>query len=246
MNVVLFFLLLSLLSSAQEKKSPIRFSVVESWAEPYAVFDSRKILVGGINHDFMIALSKKLSSSYEFVYLSRGRVEGAADRGLLDIRCILHESWVLKKENYHWSQPIFSLVNGIVWKKGTPPIEKLSGLENRTIGTVTGYMYKSIDPMVAEGKLKRADVENESINVGLLSKGRISYAFTEISVFRSQVKSKKIEDLKSAGFLPVEEIPVKCGLVKTSSIKQDDFDTAINSLQKDGTLKQLQLKYDLK
>ena len=243
---MLLFLLISLMGHGKEKPLAIRYSVVESWTEPYAVVDKDKILIGGAMNDFFEGISEKMNSKYEFRYYSRNRVDSAAESKKIDVRCLANESWVSKPESYFWTSTLFHFANGIIWKKGTPAIRKISDLENKRLGTVTGYVYKSIEELVSLGKLKRIDTLNESINIRLLEKDRIQYTIVEMAAFHWQVNSRKINSLLSAESLLVETLPIKCGILKSSKVDPKAFESGLDQMRHDGFFKNLEKKYGIK
>lgn len=231
---------------SQKKVLPTRFTVVESWSEPHAVFDVQKNMIDGIIKDLIEEVSKKLETPFELVYLSRSRIDTAVEKKLVDARCFVNESWVSNSEKYDWSSTLYNIKNIVAWKKGTSPLQKIEDLENKTLGTVMGYKYKTLDSMIASGKLKRADVSSEPINLSLLEKGRINYAVFEKVSFERQVKSKNFQGLAEHGSLQIDTIPIKCGIVKDSRVKFKDFELAIEKLRSEGFFKRLETKYGLK
>ncbi len=243
---MLLFFLFSFLSYADIKPKTIRFSVVESWTEPYAFVDKDKALVGGAMKEIFDALSKQLDSKSEYHYYSRNRVESAVASDKIDLRCLTNESWVSKPEMYYWSSPLFHFANGIVWKKGTQAIKKLSDLEGKRLGTVTGYVYKGIAELVSQGKLKRLDTHSEAINIGLLEKGRIQYTFIELGTFHWQVEAHKISSLQSAESFLVESLPIKCGILKSSKLDPKVFEAGLEKMRQEGFFKNLESKYGIK
>ncbi len=243
---MLLFFLISILSLADAKPKAIRYSVVESWTEPYAYVDKEKALVGGAMKEIFEGISKQLDSKSEFHYYSRNRVESAVASDKIDIRCLTNESWVSKPEMYYWSSPLFHFANGIVWKKGTQAIKKLSDLNGKRLGTVTGYVYKNLEDLISQGKLKRLDTQNEAINIGLLEKKRVQYIFIELGTFHWQVQAHKISSLKSAESLLVESIPIKCGILKSSTVDPKAFEAGLEKMRQDGFFKNLEIKYGIK
>lgn len=225
---------------------PIRFSVADSWAEPYAFYDDKNILIDGVIKDFIEALARKLDSPYEHVYLPRKRMDEAAEKKQFDLRCYANESWVSKPELYNWTKPLFFIHNSIVWKKGQPSLNKITDLNGQSIGTVHGYSYSSLDSLFDAKKITRVDTTTEPLNIAKLEKNRISYAIVEMASFDWYVKTEEIDSLKSVDSFIVDKFPVKCGLLKSSSIELKNVESAILKLENEGFFRRLVVKYNLK
>lgn len=224
----------------------IRFSVSEAWIEPYAFFDSKKIMVAGILKELFEGIARIMKLSSEYVYLSRNRIDSAVAKQGFDVRCFVNENWVPNISDYQWTQVLFHIRNSVVWRPGTLALHSISDLENKTIGTVAGYSYKRIEDLFAKGKIKRAEVATEVSNIGLLAKGRIDYAIVEKMTFDWYVKNNNLESLKNVGSLQIEDIPIKCGILKSSKVKFKEFKMALEELRREGFFKKLTINYGLK
>lgn len=234
-------------TNAETTRLPnIRFSISEAWIEPYAFFDSKKIMVAGILKELYEGIARIMKLSFEYVYLSRNRIDSAVTKQGFDVRCFVNENWVSNVSDYQWTSVLFHIRNSVVWRPGTLALHTISDLENKTIGTVAGYSYKKIGDLFAKGKIKRADVAAEAINIGLLAKGRIDYAIVEKITFDWYVKNHKLESLKNVGSLQIEDIPIKCGILKNSKVKFKEFEMALKELRREGFFKQLTINYGLK
>lgn len=232
-------------SSTKESKS-VRFSVVESWSEPYAFFDMERNLTGGALKELIEEIGKKMDVRVVHVHLSRNRVDAAMEKGAADVRCFLNEAWTVRPENYIYTQPIFQTSNSIIWKKGRKPLSKLSDIQGKTIGTVAGYIYKTAESIFKEGKAKRSDVGNEGMNITLLQKDRIDYAIVETASFNWSANKKEEIDLKEIESFLIDSIPVKCGVLKKNQELFNSVESAIEKLKQEGVVKAIATKYSLK
>lgn len=231
---------------ANQAKKSVRFSVVESWPEPYAFFDFDRNLKGGAMKEIIDGLGKRMDVYVEHIHLSRNRVDAAIEKGSADVRCYFSEAWTAKPDLYLYTQPIFMTSNSIIWKNGSAPIFKLSDIDGKTVGTVAGYSYKTADEIFKTGKAKRSDVGNEGMNITLLQKNRIKYAIVETTSFKWSVENRNEHNLKDIELFQIDSIPVKCGVLKKNEALFKSVESAIDKMKQDGTMKALAVKYNLK
>lgn len=225
----------------------MRFTVVESWPEPYAFFDSSRNLTGGAMKDIIEEIGKKADIPVELVYLSRNRVDAAMEKETAEIRCYINEAWTKRPTDFLFSQPIFQTSNSIIWKKGRKPIKSTSDVEGKTIGTVAGYVYKSIDGLFKSGKAKRSDAVNESMNATLLEKDRIDYAIVETTSFNwTSKKSKGGIGPKDVESFLLDVVPVKCSALKKNSERFKLVESALEKMKLQGVMRAIETKYGLK
>ncbi len=223
----------------------IRFSASNSWSEPFAIYDRKKELKGGAVKEFMDALAEKMGRRPSYLTLPRKVVDGAAKKGSIDARCYVMESWVEDSAAYEWSKPMFDIVNVIAFPIGVTPVKKLEDLKGKTLGTVLGYRYPSLDPLFVEDGIKRSDAISETANIQKLIVGRTQYAIVEASEFAWHLKSKGKEKFNTKDFFEIERYPVKCAVVKNGAIAIQDMDRAIDKLRQEGFFKKLTTKYEI-
>lgn len=228
---------------ASKNKSPvIRFSVVESWSEPFAFYDGERNLVDGLIKEVIEGLARKMNAPFEHVYTSRNRVESGIEKGMIDVRCFINEAWTEKPDIYFWTMAWFEISNLVVWKKGRTPLKKVEDLDGKTLGTTAGYFYKTLNESFKSGKVKRSDVATEAMNLALLQKDRIDYSVVEQTSFEWMVKEAG-SDVKNFEFLLIEKLPIKCAILKNSKIKLEDMNEAIVKLRHEGVFKRMEVKY---
>ncbi len=246
--VILISLFFTFQFSFAEKSSEnaVKFLIVESWPEPYAFFDQERSLTGGALREIIEEISKRMGVRAEYVYFSRNRADAAIEKGSAEVRCYINEAWATKPDLYLFTQPIFLTTNSVIWKKGRTPLTKMSDLHGKTIGTVSGYIYKTVDDLFKSGKAKRSDLNNEGMNITLLMKDRINYAIVETASFKSSMTKKNDHILKDIEFFQIDSIPVKCGVLKKNMGLFKLVDSAIEKMKQDGTIKTIATKYNLK
>lgn len=131
----------------------------------------------GILHDIMISLATQVGRPAEFHLLARARVQSAMERGEIDIRCYVAQSWVPNQPgDYIWSTPLFVQRDLLVSAK--PPLLTVlpHNLPVQNIGTVLNYTYPSLQPQFDSGQLTRDDARNQELVLQKLEAGRYRYA----------------------------------------------------------------------
>ena len=224
----------------------IRFTISESWGEPYTLLDSESKISGGLMPDLINAIAKKLKGKAEFIHVSRKRLDVLASEAGFDIRCFTRENWASNPEIFCWSKNIFTIVNQIVWKDPSLTVKNLNEIKGKTVGAILGYNYKGLDDYFASGKLVRSDVKSESINYEFLKAGRVDYAVFDAANLDWTLKNNKTSHDVKLGKLDFDVLPVKCAVLKTSPVLISDLNHAISDLEKEGFFDQLSSKYGLR
>lgn len=250
LNTLVFVgLLCSSARAKGETKSELntlRFSVSESWPEPYAFFDANRDLKSGVLKDLMDELAKNMGATAKYVQLSRNRIDAAVLKGSVDIRCFASEGWTKTPEMYSWSKLFLTISNSVFWKKGKPAITSLSDLENKTVGTVAGYIYSTLNDLFKSGKLKRSDVANEQMNVALLQKDRIDYIIAGTNAFKWMLKNEEGMELRSlTESMVVDVVSTKCAVPLKGKVNIKDVDKALEKMTKANLVKKIESKYNL-
>jgi polar amino acid transport system substrate-binding protein len=240
-------------SSAQNSPSPagevsplikIRFSASNSWSAPFAFYDHDKNLIGGILKETMDAIAAQLGREPLYLTLPRKVVDQASEQNKIDMRCYVVEGWVKDPNLYNWSEEIFDVVNVIAFAHGTPPVRRIEDLKGVKVGTVLGYKYPKLEAQFTDGTMFRSNACSESSNIQKLVQNRVSYAIVENLEFAWQVKGKDRQKFESKDFFELERFPIKCALLKTSSVSAADFNRAIGKLKREGFFKKLLSKYE--
>ena len=154
--------------------APLRFSVSDSWAMPMVqVEDGRP--TQGILYDLMLSLATQVGRPVEFHVLSRARIASAMAHGDIDVRCYVTQSWLDNlSDDYIWSLPLLVQRNVLVSAHSHPV--QVTRLAPQSIGTVLNYRYPTLDPLFANGQLRRDDARSEDQVLHKLVAGRFKYA----------------------------------------------------------------------
>ena len=167
-------LLISASTSASEPA--LRFSIADSWAMPLVQIDAGKP-TQGILHDMMASLATQVGRPAEFHILARARVQAAMERGEIDVRCYVAQSWLPNQSgDYIWSIPLFVQRDLLVSTEQDPQAITAANLPPQNIGTVLSYTYPSLQPLFERGQLVRDDARNQEQVLEKLGAGRYHYA----------------------------------------------------------------------
>ncbi|MGZ5278744.1 MAG: substrate-binding periplasmic protein [Pseudobdellovibrionaceae bacterium] len=231
--------------SSTENKRPeaLRFSASVSWSEPYAFFDPNKKLAAGILKEVMDAIAEEMGKSPVYVTLPRKLVDAEAEKNKFDARCYVIESWVKDPKLYNWSAVLFDIVNIVASPISVTPVRKIEDLKGHKVGTVLGYKYPKLESLFADSTIGRSDSGTETSNIEKLIQNRVSYAIVEAAQFSWHLKSKARDKFDMKRFFEVERYPVKCALLKSSSVSVNDFKRAIEKLKRQGYFKTVLAKY---
>lgn len=159
-------------------QAPLRFAVTDSWAMPMVQIE-RNQPTQGILHDMMLSLATQVGRPAEFHVLARGRVQSAMERGEIDVRCYVAQSWLPNLSgDYLWSIPLLFQRDLLVSRQDQPEQVVPSSLPSQNIGTVLGFIYPALQPMFDSGQLHRDNARNQEQVLQKLTAGRYHYAVT--------------------------------------------------------------------
>ncbi|MVW76213.1 substrate-binding periplasmic protein [Pseudomonas xionganensis] len=170
-------LTLGLLFAAQASLAndrALRFSVNDSWAMPMVRIEAGQA-VGGILFDLQQRLATKVGRQARMLVMPRLRVQQALENGDIDVRCYVSPNWLGSGHHrYIWSLPFMTQRDLLVGReKGTLRPEQL---RNQRLGTVLGFTYPSLEPLFADGRLRREDARTQEQVLLKLQAGRYPYA----------------------------------------------------------------------
>ena len=170
--------LLLISASVTASEPPLRFAIADSWAMPLVQVDEGKPSQG-ILHDMMASLATQVGRPAEFHILARARVQAAMERGEIDVRCYVAQSWLPNQSgDYIWSIPLFVQRDLLVTAGQDSPAITATDLPPQNIGTVLSYTYPSLQPLFDRGQLMRDDARNQEQVLEKLGAGRYQYAIS--------------------------------------------------------------------
>lgn len=160
---------------AQAAGPPLRFSVADSWSMPL-MQQGPSGPTAGILFDIMQSLSQQIGLTPQYRVYPRLRVQGALERGDVDVRCYAEQSWLPDMSgDYTWSLPLLKQRNVMISNPYDAPAQ-LSDMLGDHIGTVLGYSYPALDPLFAKRDLIREDTRLQEQVLQKLAAHRYRYA----------------------------------------------------------------------
>ena len=229
--------LLCLAASAQEQR-PLRFSVSESWAMPMIkIVDGQA--TGGILYDLQMRLAQKVGRRAEMPVLPRLRVQRLLVSGGIDVRCYVNPDWLVESHHqYIWSLP-FMVQRDLIVARNADPDFKLEQLRDERVGTVLGFSYPNLEPLLANGAIHREDARTQELALEKLEAGRYRYAISnDLSLDwfnRHQPQEKRLHALTEISAAPVgcivrdaPDVPTQALLRALVRMKEDgEFDAIL-------------------
>lgn len=201
----LVMLLLSVDLAAGER--PLRFPVSESWAMPMVRIEDG-LATGGILYDLHTRLAEKVGRHAEQMVLPRLRVQHMLVRGELDVRCYVNPAWLTESHHqYIWSVP-FMLQRDLLVGRRARQVQ-LSRMRGEAIGTVLGFTYPKLEPLFANGQLRRDDARTQEQALAKLDARRYEYAVSNELTLHWYNRQRPVE----GRLQPLEELaadPVAC------------------------------------
>lgn len=172
----LLTLLLLWCSCSLAEQPVVRFSVAESWSMPLVRIEGDQP-VEGLLYDLMQAMAREVGVCPAFHVMARLRLQEAMNSGDIDVRCYVSTQWFNDRPgDFVWSIPLIHqrdvLVGGVGESHPMPPED----LPPQTVGTVLGYTYSTLQPLLDQGRLQREDSRSQLLVLQKLQAGRYRHA----------------------------------------------------------------------
>ncbi|MCY1402158.1 hypothetical protein D9M71_172920 [compost metagenome] len=231
-------LLFATLANAEPRT--LRFSVVDSWAMPLARIENGQ-LTGGILFELFTATAQKVGLEPEFRILPRARVDQAQLKRSIDLRCYVAPAWTDRQfPEYRWSVPLLIQRDLLVSK--TPMPGNLERLPKQTIGTVLGYHYPRLQPLLESGQLARDDARNQELVLRKLQAGRYRYAIS--NQFALDWFNHDLPDSQHLrGIEVVEETALACQVLDAPDLPTESILDALATLKDSGEIERILANY---
>ncbi|BAU75297.1 substrate-binding periplasmic protein [Metapseudomonas furukawaii] len=238
-----FVLALLLCWSALTGAAPatLKFSAVDSWTMPLADFHDSQ-LKGGILNDIIQRLSQRLGLDASVQVLPRNRVELAARQGSIDVRCYVSPAWISDHQRFLWSVPLFLHRDLIVARRGEAPLPTPEALSGEQVGTVLGYSYPRLQPLIDRGAVRRDEARNQDLVLQKLLAGRYQYAISNEQALNWFNRNHPDSDqLTAVGIL--EETPVACLVRDDPDLPTQRILRALQQMKTSGEIEAILARY---
>ncbi|KIY38023.1 amino acid ABC transporter substrate-binding protein [Pseudomonas sp. 10-1B] len=172
----LLALLLVWATQSVAEQPVLRFSVTESWSMPLVRIEGDQP-VEGLLYDLMQALAKEVGVYPQYHVMPRLRLQEAMDNGDIDVRCHVSTQWFNDRPgDFVWSIPLIRQRDVLVGRVGDSTPKPPEQLPPQAIGTVLGYTYSTLQPLLDQGRLRREDSRNQLLVLQKLQAGRYRHA----------------------------------------------------------------------
>jgi polar amino acid transport system substrate-binding protein len=182
--IVLFVILISFASIAKETVILAYYNDAPPWQTKHGELK-------GLSNELATFLNSDKNSPYNFVpeFITRNRINIilAKDEDAIVVAWV-HPSFFddAKKNKYLWSQPLISDSQLIISSKKHPiQFNNISSLKGKVFSAVAGTRYKTLEPLINAGEIKRIDTVRfvAAIQNVLLANKGIDFCIIEKSTF---------------------------------------------------------------
>lgn len=205
---------------------------------------NNEVLIGGLQKDFSDALARRLNANPVYVVLPRKRLEIALDNGEADLLCDMRPEWFGGK-SWLWSESTYSNSTIVVSLIDIPPIEKLSDLAGRPVGTILGYHYPELESALGP-KFIRDDATSNSLNLKKLLMRRYQYLVSSTLFFDYQRKVHEHRDQLNPARFNLFAFDAYCALPAHGKFSLTQINNAIAALKKDDEINAILRRYRAK
>lgn len=204
-------------------------------AMPVARFENGA-LTGGILWDLGELIARRLGRSVRFVTVPSRRVGLALTHGDADGVCLVQPAWI--DGPFQWSADFIPTGGVVLSRTDAPPIVRLTDLRGKKVGTVAGYRYRYLEPVLGKDFL-RDDAPSVEHTLRKLSAGRTQYALMELSTAAWHVKNDPALRLD----LTYESSRARCAFSRASNVPFSDIKRVTDAMLTDGSIDKIMARY---
>lgn len=209
---VLAAALLSLLAAVPAARGAgdgITAIVSEAWGPPLVLDDGAGQGFGGLVPDLYRAIGARLGVPVRMSNLPRKRV--AADILSYDLHCHAAPHWFPAEvaAALAWSEPVFTQVNAVIAPAGQPVPAGIGDLRG-SMATTLGYVYPSLEPAFADGRLVRSDAQRAPSVVDKVAAGRTGYGVVNTQVLRRHLDANPHLRDRVAVVWEIDRLDIRC------------------------------------
>jgi polar amino acid transport system substrate-binding protein len=152
--------------------------------------------------------------------------------------CLVQPHWI--DGDFHWSAAVIPTGGVVLARSDAPPIVRLEDLRGKKVGTVGGYRYRYIGPLLGKDFL-RDDAPSTEHNLRKLLAGRTQYVLMELTSAAWQVKNDATRSLRLD--IVYESAMARCAYSRQSSIPYADIKRATDSLVAERGIEKIMARY---
>lgn len=236
-SILAFLLALALCPAVFAAEPEIVFLAPTSSAMPMARFSDGR-LEGGIIRDLGDAIAQRLGRQARYLVLPGKRVEAALQGGQADGVCNVLPGWITGELS--WTRPLIPNAGVVVSHRDAPVIRNLGELAGQRVGTVLGYKYPALEPMLGKIFLRDDAVTMEHAFLKLEA-GRNKHAFAERLELDYETRVNKVMALRED--LVFESYKTACAFSRNSKVPFADIEQAIAALVGSGAVDAILARY---
>lgn len=226
--------------------TPIRIGVSENDPSPAMIFERQPVtrLTGGLWKDLLDTLGREMDVPVEYIPLARKRMESQLQNGQIDMVCNTNSVWWHEPRLFRWTKNLSEQTERLVSPTSfQPTIQSAEQLIGLRIGTIVGYQYPLLEPVLAQGA-KRIDQQQGNYQLRATVSGVVDVAIVnELSYGWWQKNNAKDAQRIKLHPLIFSRLPLGCALSSRSAVNLDKLDQVITTLEKKGTLHAIHQPY---
>jgi polar amino acid transport system substrate-binding protein len=239
-------LLLATLSvPSRADETVLRYGILETMGYPFVRINAQGAIHDGVLFELGKLLAKQMKVDWVVVPLSRNRVDPYLLRGRVDVVCYQSPQWTVNADQLQWSIPNLTQVERVVSRQGmaltADPVKTFTG---RQVSLQLGYLYPSLQPLFDGRQAVRKDETNvdqmfKSLELEvsdlLVTPESEIYAY-----FHANPEKRARFQVSKAAFTVT---PTQCAIGPNARVSKSQVDTALASLQSDGSIDRLAQKF---
>jgi polar amino acid transport system substrate-binding protein len=220
---------------AQDKPT-LRVAVAQSLSPPFVVWRDTQP-VGGFDVELARAIAEQLRIGVELLTLPRPRVEAALTAGDADLACNITPA---RRDAAALPGPVlFETQDLLLGQEALPAPDGVDQLPAATtVGTVQGQTHATLEPLFADGRLRRDEAPSDEKLLRKLALSRHPYGVGSQPVVSWYTSREPIDGL-APWRLQLGSRPYRCLVSPRGRVDARQLTAAIEQLQASGRVQQL-------
>lgn len=198
-----------------------------------------------ITNEFEILLAQELNRRRVNVEISRKRMELPSIQEQIDLACFVKPEWLGESAAYYeWTKtPLVNVQIIFVGDKSSPLITSMADVKGKRVGAIFGFRYPGLDKLFHEQFALRDDAPSFESLIEKQLLRRTDYIVLRKFDFNYQKKmDARLKDLRASPYT-LSTDPLYCGRIKSSTLTQEELETALARLQKRNVLEKIVTQY---
>jgi polar amino acid transport system substrate-binding protein len=213
----------------------LRMLAPANHAMPIAQFRDG-VLTGGILWELGEQIAARLGRTVRFVTIPSRRVGLALSHGDADGVCLVQPSWI--DGSFDWTAELIPTGGVVLARTDAPPIARVSDLRGKKLGTVAGYRYRYLEPVLGKEFL-RDDAPSVEHTLRKMAAGRTQYALMELSTAAWHVKNDGALRMD----ITYENSRARCAFSRQSAVPFADVRRVTDAMLSDGSIDRIMARY---